>query len=501
MPSTHDWPMIGLGIASVAPKGVIACVTPSRRGPNIMFAVCACSRYQVNPKVSHLYAVKRIFKYLKGQPKLRLLYLKDSPFDLVAYTDSDYAGASLDRKSTTGGYQFLGSRLISWQCKKQIMVANSIIEAEYVAASSCCGQSRSSGDEEDLGEDASKQRRGRINAFDADVDIIHGKKIKDLKNKSFDSIKKTFDKDFKRVNTFVNFRTDLVEGSSKRAGEELEQESTKKQKVDEDKGQQQSFKSRNEVIPVDEEVGKLMLCTCTMLVRKESPYTTYNYSKLNKKLQVIMLLLSDEENYEILKKKYQVVRDGLLGIKTALLNDASYYCCHIRVKCFSVSVSTGQELQRNVGSRFQYVRIERCGTTAILALSYLWWFLDESIGIRDNVISIGMDTSIRQVEAHMHSQEVGIRHECSDHDSPFDFKHRCGMKNDLGEEVLTGNEAPSSSYLMPGSKLGGEFALSTLDVLQRFGFILQMGFTLILAILDGLDVGLLRVVIGEDVDL
>ncbi|GJT22721.1 putative ribonuclease H-like domain-containing protein [Tanacetum coccineum] len=108
--------------------------------PNIMFAVCACARYQVNPKVSHLHAVKRIFRYLKGQPKLGLWYQKDSPFDLGAYTDSDYAGASLDRKSTTGGCQFLRSRLISWQCKKQIVVTNSTTEAEYVAASSCCGQ-------------------------------------------------------------------------------------------------------------------------------------------------------------------------------------------------------------------------------------------------------------------------------------------------------------------------------------------------------------------------
>ncbi|GJV26216.1 putative ribonuclease H-like domain-containing protein [Tanacetum coccineum] len=78
--------------------------------------------------------------YLKGQPKLGLWYPKDSPFDLVAYTDSDYAGASLDRKSTTGGCQFLRCRLISWQCKKQTVVANSTTEAEYVAASSCCGQ-------------------------------------------------------------------------------------------------------------------------------------------------------------------------------------------------------------------------------------------------------------------------------------------------------------------------------------------------------------------------
>ncbi|GKD89147.1 uncharacterized mitochondrial protein-like protein [Tanacetum coccineum] len=82
--------------------------------PDIMFAVCACARFQVNPKVSHLNAVKRIFRYLKG--------------------------ASLNRKSTIGGCQFLGFRLISWQCKKQTVVANSTTEAEYIAASNCCGQ-------------------------------------------------------------------------------------------------------------------------------------------------------------------------------------------------------------------------------------------------------------------------------------------------------------------------------------------------------------------------
>ncbi|GJU82408.1 ribonuclease H-like domain-containing protein [Tanacetum coccineum] len=80
--------------------GSLMYLTSSR--PDIMFAVCACARYQVNPKVSHLHTVKRTFRYLKGQPKLGLWYPKDSPFDLVAYTDSDYAGASLDRKSTTG---------------------------------------------------------------------------------------------------------------------------------------------------------------------------------------------------------------------------------------------------------------------------------------------------------------------------------------------------------------------------------------------------------------
>nr|GEY23892.1 putative ribonuclease H-like domain-containing protein [Tanacetum cinerariifolium] len=118
--------------------GSLMYLTSSR--PEIMFVVRACARYQVNPKVSHLHAVKRIFRYLKGQHKLGLWYPKDSPLDLMAYTDSDYAGASLDRKSTIGGYQFLRCRLISWQCKKQTVVANSSTEAEYVVASSYCGQ-------------------------------------------------------------------------------------------------------------------------------------------------------------------------------------------------------------------------------------------------------------------------------------------------------------------------------------------------------------------------
>ncbi|GJR11155.1 putative ribonuclease H-like domain-containing protein [Tanacetum coccineum] len=118
--------------------GSLMYLTASR--PNIMFVVRAYTRFQVTPKVSHLHAVKRIFRYLKGQPKLGLWYPKDSPFDLKAYTDSDYAAASLDKKSTTRCSQFLGKRLISWQCKKQTIVANSTTEAEYVVASSCCGQ-------------------------------------------------------------------------------------------------------------------------------------------------------------------------------------------------------------------------------------------------------------------------------------------------------------------------------------------------------------------------
>ncbi|GJR64146.1 putative ribonuclease H-like domain-containing protein [Tanacetum coccineum] len=118
--------------------GSLMYLTASR--PDIMFTVYACARFQVTHKVSHLYVVKRIFRYLKGQPKLGLWYPRDSPFNLEAFSDSDYAGASLDRKSTIGGSQFLGKRLISWKCKKQTIVANSTIEAEYVIAANCCRQ-------------------------------------------------------------------------------------------------------------------------------------------------------------------------------------------------------------------------------------------------------------------------------------------------------------------------------------------------------------------------
>nr|GEZ99439.1 hypothetical protein [Tanacetum cinerariifolium] len=114
--------------------GSLMYLTASR--PDIRFAVCACARHQVTPKECHLHAVKRIFRYLKGHPKLRLWYPKESPFDLVAYSDSDYGGATQDCKSTTGGCQFLGRRLILWQCKKQTIVATLTTKAEYVAAAS-----------------------------------------------------------------------------------------------------------------------------------------------------------------------------------------------------------------------------------------------------------------------------------------------------------------------------------------------------------------------------
>ncbi|GJX06364.1 reverse transcriptase domain-containing protein [Tanacetum coccineum] len=120
-----DWSMIGC----------LMYLTASR--PDIMFAVCLCARFQVTLKVSHLHAVKRIFRYLKHQPKLGLWYPKDSPFHLEAFSDSDYAGDNHDRRSTSGGCQYLGRRLVSWQCKKQTIVAISSTEAEYVHCNCC----------------------------------------------------------------------------------------------------------------------------------------------------------------------------------------------------------------------------------------------------------------------------------------------------------------------------------------------------------------------------
>ncbi|GKF78470.1 hypothetical protein Tco_0234038, partial [Tanacetum coccineum] len=81
--------------------GSLTYLTASR--PDITFAVYACTRFQVTPKISHLHAVKRIFRYLKGQLNLGIWYPRDSPFDLEAFFASNYARASLDRKSTTGG--------------------------------------------------------------------------------------------------------------------------------------------------------------------------------------------------------------------------------------------------------------------------------------------------------------------------------------------------------------------------------------------------------------
>ncbi|KAJ9547188.1 hypothetical protein OSB04_019731 [Centaurea solstitialis] len=112
--------------------GSLLYLTASR--PDIVFSTGVCARFQCDPRESHLSAVKRILRYLKGTPDFGLWYPKDSGFELIAYTDSDHAGCKLNRKSTSGACQFLGDKLVSWSSRKQNCVSLSTAEAEYVAA-------------------------------------------------------------------------------------------------------------------------------------------------------------------------------------------------------------------------------------------------------------------------------------------------------------------------------------------------------------------------------
>ncbi|XP_075091530.1 secreted RxLR effector protein 161-like [Nicotiana tabacum] len=116
--------------------GSLLYLTSSRS--DIVFSVCLYARYQANPKGSHLKAVKRILRYLKGTKNLCLWYPRGYNFKLVSYADADYAVFHIDGKSTSGIAHFLGYCLVSWETKKQNVVALSTAEAEYIAATSCC---------------------------------------------------------------------------------------------------------------------------------------------------------------------------------------------------------------------------------------------------------------------------------------------------------------------------------------------------------------------------
>ena len=98
------------------------------------------ARFQAAPREYHLTAVKRILRYLKYTSNIGLWYPKGAHFDLVGFSDSDYAGCKVDRKSTSGGCQFLRRSLVSWSSKKQNSVPLSTAEAEYISAGSCCAQ-------------------------------------------------------------------------------------------------------------------------------------------------------------------------------------------------------------------------------------------------------------------------------------------------------------------------------------------------------------------------
>ncbi|GJZ02603.1 retrovirus-related pol polyprotein from transposon TNT 1-94 [Tanacetum coccineum] len=118
--------------------GSLLYLTASR--PDIMFSVCLCARFQEDPKTSHLEAVKRIFRYIKGTMHLGLWYPKGSGIETIVYADSDHAGDYVDRKSTSGVCTFMGCCLTSWFSKKQTALAISTTEAEYVSAGKACQQ-------------------------------------------------------------------------------------------------------------------------------------------------------------------------------------------------------------------------------------------------------------------------------------------------------------------------------------------------------------------------
>nr|GEV74860.1 hypothetical protein [Tanacetum cinerariifolium] len=113
-------------------------LTSSR--PDIVQAICFCARYQSRPTEKHLKEVKRIFRYLRGTINMRLWYLKGSSFGLTAFSDADHARCINTHKSTSGGIQFLGDKLVSWMSKKQDCTAMSLVEPEYVALSARCAQ-------------------------------------------------------------------------------------------------------------------------------------------------------------------------------------------------------------------------------------------------------------------------------------------------------------------------------------------------------------------------
>ncbi|GJY51611.1 retrovirus-related pol polyprotein from transposon TNT 1-94 [Tanacetum coccineum] len=118
--------------------GSLLYLTASR--PDIMFSVCLCARFQEAPKTSHLEAVKRIFRYIKGTTHLGLWYPKGTGIETIVYADSDHAGDYVDQKSTSGICTFVGCCLTSWFSKKQTALAISTTEAEYVSAGKACQQ-------------------------------------------------------------------------------------------------------------------------------------------------------------------------------------------------------------------------------------------------------------------------------------------------------------------------------------------------------------------------
>ncbi|GJV77357.1 putative ribonuclease H-like domain-containing protein [Tanacetum coccineum] len=231
-------------------------LTASR--PGIMFAVCACARFQVTPKTSHLLAIKRVFRYLKGKPTLGLWYSKNSPFELVSYTDSDYARETQDRKSTTGGCQFLGNWLISWQCKKQTMVSTSTTEAEYVAAANLLTKDFDAGRFQDL---VLTEVRKNMCMY---LKNQGGYKLSHFKGMSYEDIRHIFERVWDQNKAFVPKDSDIKKevmkrsrfnfqqkSSKKRSREDSDEDNAKKQKLEDD-AEKKELKDSTDVVPRDD---------------------------------------------------------------------------------------------------------------------------------------------------------------------------------------------------------------------------------------------------------
>nr|GEW32316.1 hypothetical protein [Tanacetum cinerariifolium] len=230
-------------------------------------------RYQVNLKVSCLHDVKRIFRYLKGQPKLSLWYPKDSPFDLIAYTDSDYAGATLDRKSTTedeAAHKELGNRLV------RVATTTYRLEAEQDIGNITKTQSKVTPNESSLqgtNSGGGPRCQKTIRVTIAQIRVLDLEKTKTSLRNEIDSLKRRVKKlekiirlqaqeqeelfDAEKRTLFQQLlkkRTKVGEKKEKRAGEELIQKSTKKKKVEDDK-EKAELKQLTEIILDEEEVA------------------------------------------------------------------------------------------------------------------------------------------------------------------------------------------------------------------------------------------------------
>ncbi|GJS30132.1 hypothetical protein Tco_0490752 [Tanacetum coccineum] len=118
--------------------GSLLYLTTSRS--DIMFSVCLCAGFQENPKPTHLEAVKRIFKYIRGTSHLGLWYQKGTRIETKVYAKSDHVGDYVDRKSTSGVCTIMGCCLTSWFAKKQMTLAIFMTEAENVSAEKACQQ-------------------------------------------------------------------------------------------------------------------------------------------------------------------------------------------------------------------------------------------------------------------------------------------------------------------------------------------------------------------------